>query len=312
MTDPHERTTDSRTMAPKDCASAPPATPSSSKSVPPGYSDPPLSVLQLVIRRLWGPARWRRWLVFAVLISSVAVPLAWQLVPPRLATGSLDKLLSMTGIGFATYPNVAFEIATRTTVVDFSLWRRVPQRVMRRESRYAPVIYNNSFQLKRLGGDGGRFLKNHWTRGMTIDFASPTHEWRTRTVRGNYQPGEIRYNKHEILFDVADEPLGENFTLQYQAIYWNSFQQDTMESVGAVITYPVHQLVLVIVLPFEPNCLQLQFRTAARDNSANHSAVQNPACRMDGDAAAWTIDQPRLETVYSIHWTWPKAYRQGT
>ena len=258
--------------------------------------------LRLISRRKSAP-----WLIGATVLLSVFVGV-WALLPDRYQERLLDRVLNWSR-PFDNYSNGAFEILDRNTAVNLSAWQRVPPAIQAR-GKYSPVLYKNTLRISKERSGARWFLKEHWTSGLAIDFASTTHEWDSRTVEGTYRPGEVQYEKHEVAFNVGAAAVNSPFTLDYQAVYWNAFQGNEEENVGVAITHPTRKVTLEVLMPFRPDASQLRFQQHDRENNNNFTMMPNTACNVEDHTVTCAIDDPRIDRSYYLYWTWPARYRR--
>jgi hypothetical protein len=173
--------------------------------------------------------------------------------------------------------------------------------------RYSPVIFTNVLKLEKKTEGVNYFINNHWTRGFTLDVGSETHEFEFKQVEGTYRPGEIKYNKFELAFDVSKETMYKPFTLTYQAIYWNTYQSDRYESAGATISNPTRHLIFEILFPYDVPKEKLSFTQTRKEDNNNPLPVENPNIILEGNHLTWVIDKPLFDNFYAVRWEWDNS-----
>ena len=271
--------------------------------------EPPSSLIQWWLR-VASRAKHSKWLIGATILLFVVIG-AFALFPDAYKARILDTVLNVfaSTSHFDNYSNDAFEILDRTTTVNLSAWQRVPPQIQTR-GKYSPVLYRNTLRITKERTTAAWFLKEHWTSGLPIDFASTTHEWDSRTAEGIYRPGEIRYDKYEVALNVAALTVDTPFILDYQAVYWNAFQGNEEEDTGVAIVHPTRKLTLKVIMPFRPRASQLRFQQHNRENNNDFTKMPSTSCEIADYTVTCTVDNPPINRSYYLHWTWPAPYRR--
>ena len=275
----------------------------------PRAAEPPSSLIQWWLR-LASRLRYPTLLIGATVLLFVVIS-AFALFPDAYKERVLDTVLNVFNptSHFDNYSNDAFEILDRTTTVNLSAWQRVPPQIQAR-GKYSPVLYRNTLRITKERTDAAWFLKEHWTSGLAIDFASTTHEWDSRAAEGIYRPGEVSYNKYEVAFNVETLTVDTPSILDYQAVYWNAFQGNEEENTGAAITHPTRKLTLKALMPFRPRASQLRFQQHDREDNNDFTVMPNTSCEIADYTVTCTVDNPPINRSYYLYWTWPAPYRR--
>jgi hypothetical protein len=273
------------------------------KNDPNDIEKPPLTITEWVLRYLW-KSRFSKVIIVPLLILC-SIGVVWSLLPTSIQEKIILKTIG-TKNNNQPYSPSDFEVIDRRTIVDLRAWRKVPIQLMEKV-RYCPVIYTNILKLEKKKGDANSYINNHWTRGFTFDVGCETHQCELKQVEGTYRPGEIKYNKFEITFDVSKETMYKPFTLSYQAIYWNSYQNERSESVGATISNPTRKLTFEILFPYDVPREKLSFTQGRKEDNNNTSPVENPQIKLEGNHLTWTIDNPMYDYFYVVNWEWDKS-----
>ncbi len=267
-------------------------------------NSPPKSFSELFITLLWGAKYKKVITVFLLLFSLIFI--IWTNLPTSIQEKILNNVTSEksnTIIGNSAYSPADFEVLERKTIIDFRGWKKTPRK-LRDSIRFSPVFYTQIHKLKKKSENVDYFLKNHWTSGVALDIGCWSHQYKVNKIKGKFKPGETIYDKYEILFDVKNHAQYDEFDVEYQAIYWNAFQNEKSESIGATIVHPTRQLTLELFFPFEVNKSSLVFKKSKKNQNDEISPMIDPTYQFDGKHLLWTIINPPTDYAYTVNWSW--------
>ena len=291
----------------EESTAAPPPEDSAAQSIEP---EVPSTITQWVISFLWRMNN--PWLtggvILVVLVGAVLLflPPEYRQAVVNLVTATTPATTGYPSCSNIAYPdnysNADFRILERNTTVHLTAWRRVPLRI-RDTQNYSPVLFRNELRVRKVGNSKW-FLRRHSTSGLPLDFAS-VRPWTACVATPDYEPGESRFSQYDVVFDVENESVGEDFSLDYNTTFWNSFQREEREFVGVRISHPTDRVTFSVSFHFEPRISQLTFQRSRTGDNNNRITESDPAyenSRQHGDVVH---RESRHRGMYWLYWTWP-------
>ncbi len=278
--------------------------PQTENSKPSVKQTPPKTFSELFINILWG-AKYKKVITVFLLLFSI-VFLIWTNLPTSIQEKILNNVISNSTPVVnddKNYSPADFEVINRRTIIDLRSWKKVPRK-LRDSIRFSPVFYTQIHEIEKKNSNVDFFLKNHWTSGVALDIGCWTQEFDVKEIKGKYKPGETLYDKYEIKFDVKNYAQYDEFNVEYQAIYWNAFQNEKSESIGATIVHPTRKLTIELFFPLEIDENGLIFKHARKNQNDEVSRISQPTYEFDGRHLIWTISNPLTDYFYTINWDW--------
>ncbi len=263
-----------------------------------GETSEPKGFEEWVVRYLYR-SRFAKVTLWVVLLFGVFTAI-WSFLPESLKTRAWSVVVSEPEIKFS--PS-SFEIKERTTTINMQAWKQVPKRIQW-TSRFSPMLYHTKYLIERKNDNSNVFINNHWTTGLAIDFACVQPDCLTKEVQGKYKQGDILYKKYELMFDVSDEVLYDPFNIEYQAVYWNSLQEEEGSSIGCTIQHPTRKLNLIADLIENVDTTSFEFSYFKKEDNNNFIEFENPKWKLSGRRIIWVIEAPKLDYGYFIKWKW--------
>lgn len=253
--------------------------------------------------RLWRRLRWAA----AALALAAALYISYGQRPEpdgdATAPGTVPAEANTPPSPPVSYVPSDFEILERRSTLDFRAWRKVPLHLMKKE-RFEPMIWRQSLRMEKKG-DSKVFVVTHWSDAYTLDIACivPAECVKRLPVAEATKEGAAKYRLFQVEFDVSKYVLHEEFTIEYQTIYWNAYQKTEAESVAVIASNPTRLITFEIYFP-ENIHDELNFRFARRDENINYIKFDQPDAVYKNKHLVWRIENPRLDIFYGVQWKW--------
>lgn len=199
-----------------------------------------------------------------------------------------------------------FEVIERKSTLDFRAWRKVPLHLMKTD-RFEPMIWRQTLRIEKKG-DSKVFVVTHWSDAYTLDIAciAPVECVKRPPVEAPTKEGAAKYRLFRVEFDVSKYVLHEEFTIEYQTVYWNAYQKTESESVAFIASNPTRRVIFEIFFPDNVSD-DLNFRFARRDENINYAKFDAPDAIYKNKHLVWRLDNPSLDVFYGVEWKWKKT-----
>jgi eukaryotic-like serine/threonine-protein kinase len=200
-----------------------------------------------------------------------------------------------------------FKVLYDERVVDLRGWRPLPPNdptaecsvvyLTRREMlKIAPVD-----ELREETRTTGRDVVNRASRPTAS--AEKARAFATdKPAFAGQQPVKVR----QLVFDVRDLPVDQEFTLRYTSTYWNSLQTPQDQWFGTIGHEGSVKTSVLVLFPDARPFRDYQLRFAPT-TAADPQPYSGPLITFAGDDKSWLyweIPSPKANTVYRIDWTW--------
>jgi len=202
-------------------------------------------------------------------------------------------------------PPSDFEVYSQQRTLDLSAWQFVPDG--HAAEKLSPVIWKDTFKLRRLRPSGILFTIRHATTGVpTPDFSSPSHHISNRETTEKPQGGpRPKLRIFDVSADVSGEPVGEWFNLVIDATYWNACNNPHTSWGALPVVHPTQEAVFEIQFPSGKPVKTWERREGSRDTTSSELVTDASIEILDDrKTLRWKIDAPRLNWVYKFAWEW--------
>lgn len=199
-----------------------------------------------------------------------------------------------------------FEVIEHQMVWDLRAWKPVIG-----ESKDMLISPASTYQRKRLRKtrDTQVFATQARTTGADVFTRSPD-DGRALQVLASNAPakvGGLVMKARQAIFDVADVPVGREFTLATTRTYWNGFRDEDDLWVGAMVKNGSYEKVsFLLIVPTEKPIQSYHLRAAEIDGDGveNDLGQQFIFEDPDGRYLFWEVANPKQNHVYQIYWKW--------
>lgn len=201
-----------------------------------------------------------------------------------------------------------YEIIERRVAFDLTGWTPVPPD-RRTSHKDCEVITRSTQRVVRVKKEARSFISTYATSG-TWDpaFACTTHRLECRINNDDLPEGKPNLRRWVLEFDISDEPIYEEFSIQHSVTSWNSFQNLTEEFAETLITHPCKSAVLEVALPHSMTYVDGSAQGGKYPLGPPLTYMSDEEAALDYDAAnhllRMTVHEPRLGMHYRLAWRW--------
>ena len=204
-----------------------------------------------------------------------------------------------------------FEVRKDERIVDMRGWRPLDPNKPNDE---CAIVYFTRRELKKIAPADELRIETRTSGRDVINRAGRPNPEKARAFSTD-EPGFVGKEPmkvRQLLFDVSDIPVGQEFTLRYTSSYWNSLQTPDEQWFG-VIGYEGSVKTSMLVLfpegrPFKTH--RFQYAPTRADDPKKREdprAYTGPLITFAADDKSWVyweIPTPKANYVYRIDWTW--------
>ncbi|HEY1188887.1 MAG TPA: protein kinase, partial [Gemmata sp.] len=204
-----------------------------------------------------------------------------------------------------------FEVRRDERIVDMRGWHPLAPGSPNDE---CGIVYFTRREMKKVAPATELRIETRTTGRDVINRAGRPNADKARAFSADepgfvgHQPMKVR----QLVFDVGDIPVGQEFTLRYTSTYWNSLQTPEEQWFG-VIGYEGAVKTSMLVLfpeghPFKKHWFQ--YAPTRTDDPTKREAPRpytGPLITFAADDKSWIyweIPSPKANGVYRIDWTW--------
>lgn len=219
-------------------------------------------------------------------------------LPQRAA--SADRIYANTD----DMPNpisTGFRVVSHEVVVNLHHFRDLPSIELPTPS--SAVFQSVKHQIRKIS-EADTFNAMATTSGLDVFFQSRT----PLTVYANDDParfGPYRVKRRIVEFDVADFPVGAEFTIQHSKTYWNAFQGEDQSWAGYEVRVPTDEIDYLIIFPTDRPFDEIEFFANNSDGSRRKLDREAYVLKDENNTWLWwRAVNPQPGTSYNIDWEW--------
>jgi hypothetical protein len=182
---------------------------------------------------------------------------------------------------------------------DLREWKPPPSEVP--DKPFSPVTMTREVRARKIAPqDKIRFQARTTGTGVYV------RSYREAQVSAEDQSQNVGRNPmmvRNIVIDVKDVDVGEEFSLVYDATYYDAFAQPDQWWAGAFINERPERLALIVVFPKDRPFTMLTC-LAAEDQKVTPVECDGLSQAGDNTFAYWEIARPRTGITYQLKWQW--------
>lgn len=231
-------------------------------------------------------------------VTPIVIPL--QVVPPVEAK-TVATLHEET-------PSSEIETLRDVSMWDLRAWRPVLPGTS--DNRYSAVNYVNYLHVRKLK-PVDVYRAHYSTDGAMIDLRCITHRAEILQQAGEGQhPGEDKHT-YEVVVDVKDVAVGNEFLIVVEGTFWNDFQNLKQEEASTYTDEDIHQmneLAMFIMMPEQKpftNTKRWERPSKSPDSSkVAYDGNERFYTDQNGRFVYWSIQNRKPNTHYQLTWDW--------
>lgn len=202
----------------------------------------------------------------------------------------------------------AFAVSQLTTEIDLTSWVPVSPEQMRGKIKVSQSKEHTIWKLRKTQVTAHTFRVTIYTPGLAPDIVpDPRHRllW-SGEVPYEAPPGTDRFPRYDYYFDVSNEVVGEEFTLDYRMIRWNTHQGKPHWWHGKVIDFPTEELVYRLSFPSWRPSLSRDLWLKDYENNKEVLLTEGVdyVASHDGNSVTFSIKRPKYHFGYIYHFAW--------
>lgn len=238
--------------------------------------------------------------------SEVAALRLDQPSPDRAATHPYERVATLPPTDYSRFR--AFE---DRRVIDLRGWKPLPADDPAAE---CSVVYSTRREMIKIAAADELRIETRTTGREVVNRAEEPNAQSARTYatdKPEFVGGQAMKVQH-LVFDVANIPVHQQFTLRYSSTYWNSLQTNEDRWLR-VIGYEgsVKSSILALFPADRPfRDYHLKFAPTRTNDPSQQEDLQlytGPRIAFASEDRTWLyweIPAPRPHTVYRVEWTW--------
>lgn len=177
-------------------------------------------------------------------------------------------------------------------------------------TRHSPACFARHVRLKRNDESATRFVVRYATSGSGIDArcTTPGVKWRVgyAGLRSNTKEPLLMKN-FDLIMDVTEKPIGEEFDLEMTATHWNGFTEaEEWTGFDARETEELDLKILKVMFPRNKPFTNLWYRFTVEPKD---DEVPMPTYFIEhrdkgNRGVSWKLEQPDPKLWIETKWTW--------
>ena len=235
-----------------------------------------------------------------VLIAQAKTSPPVQVVPP-----SPDS--NVERVSHLEKPNYEpFVFLKDIRVVDLRARQKIPESM--NDERFSPATWTR-YTLARKKREVGSISFQFATTGVGLDPRCLSHPYRLiRADEHDIDGDRIIKESWEVVVDVSDIPVGEDFLIINEATYWNGFRGEESEwaSIKAQEGTTTEEIGILVLFPEEKPYKLFNMLAYAHgsDQKQQFQGVARTFPSHTKQSFYWKIDDPKPAYAYELEWTW--------
>jgi hypothetical protein len=202
-------------------------------------------------------------------------------------------------------------VCTLRDIMAWDLRRVVPVRPEEvKADKVSPAHFINYLHMVRRRPEQTTMCAHYSTSGHSIDFNIVTHT----AIRGiehlrnvNSRHEAQHHEQYALELDISSEPVGHEFLVIIEGIYWNGFRQptETAETYSDDESLDGGELSVLVVFPPQSPPSNIA-RTEINDATEQRAEYRGLEIFPDGHERYifWSIRTPRSGYHYELKWDW--------
>jgi hypothetical protein len=201
----------------------------------------------------------------------------------------------------------AFEFLGDHRVWDLRLWRPVPPE---RRHEYVSAVCTSDRKLVKKVKPADEYRAEARTTGLAVFLEVVSHPKSFRVIaareKGIVGPDEMKVR--QVVLDVRDVPVGQEFEVRTEATYWNNLQDDKDRWLGIIGYDGSFKVSMLFIFPpdrpigdFELLVAQMGSKKQDPEPYTGRKALIVGPNR---DYLYWNILEPKANHVYLVRWKW--------
>ena len=191
-------------------------------------------------------------------------------------------------------------------VVDLRARKKIPESM--KDKRFSPTTWTR-YTLARKKREVGSISFQFATTGVGLDPRCLTHPYRLRkAVEPDIHDDRILKENWEVVVDVSDIPVGENFLIINEATYWNGFRGEESEwaSIKAQEGTTTEEIGILVLFPEQKpyKLFNMLAYSHGSDQKQQFQGVARTFPSQTKQSFYWKIDDPKPAYAYELEWTW--------
>ena len=201
----------------------------------------------------------------------------------------------------------AFELISDRRVWDLRLWKPVP--IEMRDQPISAIVLTDRQRMKKVQPID-EYRTEARTTGLATFLESLSHPRSFRIIAEEEKGfvGGDEMKARQIVIDIKDIPVDEEFEIRNRTTYWNNLQDDTDRWLGIIGYDGSFKVSMLFVFPDDRPMKDYELLVAPMGKSkqvpvpyvGRKTLIAGPK----GDYLYWDILEPKANHVYMVKWKW--------
>jgi serine/threonine protein kinase len=238
--------------------------------------------------------------------NKVATILSREPAPDRVSPHPVTILPKLNETDYT-----AFNVISDERTVDMRGWKPLPPGDPNAE---CSIVYFTRREMLKVKPTNELLLETLTSGRDVVNRVARPNADKVKAFKTD-EPGVVGQQlmkRRQMLLDISDIPVNQEFTLRYSSTYWNSLQTLDEQWFG-VIGYEgsVKTSMLMIFPPQKPfreyRFYSAPVRSGKTDKREEPTPYTGPLITFAAEDRSWIyweIPNPKAKTVYRIDWTW--------
>ena len=197
-----------------------------------------------------------------------------------------------------------FELIEHSVVCDLRSFQSVSS--VNQDKKLSPVVQHVRQIIRNVDGLSKYRLWSH-TSGLDVYSQSNTHKGRLLVYTSEERRTVAKYlvRPRVLEFDVSEDPMDREFTIQVSKTFWNAFQNQDQSWGGLVVGLPTRSIKYLVIFPDEKPFKS--FELFANDEQKNRIDLPTETYVLADPQKRWiwwNIVNPKPGNGYNVDWQW--------
>ncbi len=227
-----------------------------------------------------------------------------QPLPDRVSPHPLERVASLSPTDYSR-----FKVFDDRRIIDLRGWKPLPPNDPAAE---CAVVYFTRREMMKLAATNELRIESRTTGRDLVNRAERPNGELARaeaTDVPGFVGGQAMKVRH-LVFNVANVPINQRFTLRYSSTYWNSLQTPDEQWFGVIGYEGSVKASMLVLFPENRPFREYRLKSAPTNDTSKGTDPQPYAGPRIAIAAPdrtwlyWEVPAPRRNTVYRVDWTW--------